>query len=216
MNNKSAWLHAVLLGVIGVMPVSEQASAALVLNQETLANSSGTAVTTTLNSSPTVLSTPSSTFYGNTFNAPQTNTFTVGSNPTGWGFYDDFFINITGSTANSITSTINLGSLLNISMLEVRLYSGSSTILGNPGASLISGWTTPVSYQPGITGLINVINPTVLSAGNYVLEVRGIATGTAGGSYSGVFNLAPVPVPAAVYLLGSGLLGLFSFSRRAK
>ena len=32
----------------------------------------------------------------------------------------------------------------------------------------------------------------------------------------GTFNLAPVPVPAAVWLFGTGLLGLLGFTRKSK
>jgi hypothetical protein len=62
---------------------------------------------------------------------------------------------------------------------------------------------------------------TVLGAGSYVLEVRGLVTGSAGGLYSGQFTVAPapvpapVPVPAALWLMGSalGLVGAASRSR---
>jgi hypothetical protein len=46
-----------------------------------------------------------------------------------------------------------------------------------------------------------------------VLEIRASSVGTAGGSYSGVVNLTPVPLPAALPLLFSGL-GLFGAFRR--
>jgi len=39
---------------------------------------------------------------------------------------------------------------------------------------------------------------------------------TSGGTYLGDWTVAPVPVPAAVWLFGSGLLGLVGFARKKK
>lgn len=55
-----------------------------------------------------------------------------------------------------------------------------------------------------------------LASGNYYAKVTGTATGTYGGKYTVTMSAepAPVPVPAAAWLLGSGLLGLVAVSRR--
>lgn len=62
-----------------------------------------------------------------------------------------------------------------------------------------------------------------LSSGNYYAKVTGNATGTLGGHYSVQMVADPiitsnvstvVPVPAAAWLLGSGLLGLVGMTRR--
>ena len=45
----------------------------------------------------------------------------------------------------------------------------------------------------------------MLASGTYVLEVRGDVTGTGGGSYAGLIDLQPVPLPAALPLILSGL-----------
>jgi hypothetical protein len=57
--------------------------------------------------------------------------------------------------------------------------------------------------------MFTVLDPTTLTAGSYVLEIRGEVTGSSGGTYTGSLNLNPVPLPAALPLLlsGLGLLG---------
>jgi hypothetical protein len=154
-----------------------------------------------------------SAFYGDTFSSATTPI--TGSPSPGWGFYDDFIFSVPSSAAaDSITSTINLGTL-SISNLEVRLYSeagNSPPVLGTPNGTVWSSWSTPIS---GGTGSYSVLNAD-LGAGTYVLEIRGDATGSSGGSYSGTLNVAPVPLPAALPLLVSGLGFLGSMSRRRR
>lgn len=55
-----------------------------------------------------------------------------------------------------------------------------------------------------------------LAAGSYSAVVKGNAVGAAGGLYSVAMTAQPsaVPVPTAVWLLGSGLLGLVGIARR--
>jgi hypothetical protein len=169
---------------------------------------------------PTV---PGSYFYGNGFGGSTTPL--PGSQPSpsappswpasGFGFYDDWVFTIGGASANSITSTIDLGSL-QVSDLQVRLYAlggNSLPTLGVPSGGVIDAWSAPIS-GPGLSGSYSVISPTTLAAGTYVLEVRGNVTGGSGGSYSGVLNMTPVPLPAAAWLLLSGLAGLGAIRRR--
>ncbi len=130
----------------------------------------------------------------------------------GFSFYDDYVFTVAAATADSVTTEINLGSL-SISNLEERIYStaGNSPlpIVGTP-AGFSTDWTSPMIFAAGTdeTGMQTVLNPTTLAAGTYVLEVRGEVAGT-GGTYSGVLDLNPVPLPAALPLLlsGVGLLG---------
>lgn len=49
---------------------------------------------------------------------------------------------------------------------------------------------------------------------NYYLLVTGDATGAKGGSYTGNYAVAAVPLPAAVWLFGSALAGLAVVRRR--
>jgi hypothetical protein len=83
-------------------------------------------------------------------------------------------------------------------------------ILGKPDGTVIDGWTTVIA--PGSS--VSVISPINLGAGTYVLEVRGNVFGAAGGSYAGVLNVAPVPVPATLWLFGSAIGGLLTMRRR--
>ena len=56
---------------------------------------------------------------------------------------------------------------------------------------------------------------TTVSAGLYVLEVVGqLSNGATSGSYSGQLSVAPVPLPAALPFLLSGIAGLVGFLRR--
>lgn len=168
----------------------------------------------------TPLAVPGSHTYSHTFTAP---TSTIPGSPgSGFGFYDDFVFTIAGATTNSITSTIDFSGLLQITNLQVRLFNiagNSFPVLGapvncpGPTCTLIDAWSTPVSYGP-TSGTISVLSASQLAAGTYALEVRGNVVGSAGGSYSGVLNLAPVPVPAAAWLFGTGLAGLVAIRRR--
>jgi hypothetical protein len=135
--------------------------------------------------------------------------------PAGFGFYDDFVFTITDAIADAIASTIEIQNLLNISGLQLRLFSlASNTVptLGVPNPTAAVSWSSQISGQ-GFSGTVVVIPVTTLAAGTYVLEARGNVTGQVGGSYSGVLNLAPVPLPAAAWLLLSGLGGLAAFAR---
>ena len=150
---------------------------------------------------------PATGSYSNSFSSAQADL----AGAPGYSFYDDYLFTISGATADSVTSSINLGTL-SLGSLEERVYStnGNPTlpVLGLP-SGLQSGWTTPVGFTAGSqSGMFTVMNPTTLAAGTYVLEIRGDVTGSSGGIYSGVLNLTPVPLPAALPLILSGL-GLF-------
>ena len=170
------------------------------------------------------LAVPGSYTYGNTFTGgADGGTVIPGSSsstyPNGFGFYDAYVFTIGTAGADAITTTIDYSNILQISGLQARLYSAvgnNPPVLGTPvGGTLIDAWSTPIN-SGGATGTVSVLPQTTLSAGTYVLEIRGTATGSAGGSYAGVLNLAPVPLPAAFPLLLSGLGGLGFVARRRR
>lgn len=158
----------------------------------------GTTVTGTSTVVPSTKS--SSYFYGNTFPAATPIITASGT----YGFYDDYAFTVSSSSADSVTTTIDLGSALQISDLEVRLFSLSNYDLfaanGTPDYGTITGeWDATTSGSQATLSAVN------LSAGTYVLEIRGDATGTSGGSYAGVLNVTPVPLPTSLPLLLGGL-----------
>jgi len=147
------------------------------------------------------LSIPVSINYGNTFLSSSTTQF-----------YDDYLFNISTASVDSITSTISLGTYFGIDGLEARLFNSSGTL---------EKWSTPISInQSGINETVAVISPINLGSGDYTLEVRGIVSGSAGGSYAGTLNIAPAaPVPEMaqwVMLLMGLLMATFAIARRSQ
>lgn len=118
---------------------------------------------------------------------------------------DTFIFDIASSSpvaSSSAVLNLSLGSLslLNITGFKVELFNPSDSSLGT------------ASFD----GLNFVLNTGPLSVGNdYYFKVTGMATGTAGGSYS--FALAPVPEPEtwAMLLAGMGIMGVVARRRRA-
>lgn len=166
--------------------------------------------------SGTILPVPGSHTFGNTLGPSSTG---IPGSPA-YEFYDDYVFQITGAVAQVLTSSINLGESLGLENFQVRLFSFDSNpvlpVFGPPaGGTLLQAWSTALNLGPGQTGSYAVIAPTVLAAGTYVLEVRGNVSGAFGGSYAGIANLAPIPLPAALPMLLSGL-GAFGFWARRR
>ncbi len=152
---------------------------------------------------------PTSLTYSNTF----------ASSVSGTTFWDDYIFTISEGSVNSVTSSINLDSILGLSNLRARLYTGSThhTQAVAPN-ELMSAWGTTVNYSPTVSATTVVLNPLTLSAGTYTLQIKGTVSGLAGGSYAGLLNIAPpVPEPEtyAMLLCGMGLIG-FMARRRNK
>lgn len=183
----------------------------------TATNSGGTLTIDSLTS------TPGGTTYGytNTYTSLQSTPVFTSTSGNTYGFYDDYVFSIGANQVDDVTTSLSLNASSQISNLSERLYSlnaaGSTAPLLTTGVSAIQGWSSSTLFAPGVTfstTIIGATTPVVLGAGTYVLEVRGTATGTSGGTYSGNLNLEAVPLPASIWLLGSAALGLAGLARR--
>jgi len=202
------FMAALVLG-LGLHVASAQA--ALVLSNQTL--NFGGANVTSGSGFINVLGAPSATTFGGTLPGGLSTLVPPPAAAANFNFYDDFLLNVPTGTLAAIATSFSFGSLFNIDNLQVRLYGGSTPTLGAPAGGAISSWSTPISAG-SFTGTLVTIPETVLAAGNYVLEVRGLVSGVAGGSYTGQLNVAPVPVPGAVWLMGSALALVTATRRR--
>ena len=137
----------------------------------------------------------------------------------------DYFINDYGfslgssATFSSAVVTFDLGSVLQLSDLSLRLLHGAPWSGPLPGAlsavDIAARLANTVVVGSGST-TTRQIDPLTLAAGDYVLEISGRVTGNSGGSYGGVVNVAAVPEPSGAGLALAGLLLLVVARRRLK
>ena len=185
---------------------SPRAEAAVLSYEETTSGITGNGTVTDYSQLPV------SDFFGNNLGAA-TGTLGAPSDP-GFSFYDDYVFTVPDSTVDAASFVLNEGGTFTINNLQMRLYTlagnGTAPVLGDAPAGLVAGWSNAISSNGATSNLAE----TGLSGGTYVLQVRGDVTGSAGGSYAGLIDLQPVPLPAGLPLLLSGIGLLGGLARR--
>lgn len=211
MHTKTSLAMTLLVAVLAPMYVTGALADTLSINYERTALATTTYSTVATNAAGTYN-------FGNS--VTHTDGYVYSNAGKNYGFYDDYIFSIGNGQVDSVASTIDLSGVYGITNFEVRLFtvadaSTPGTLGSVPavGGTLLNAWTTSINCGTGCTGTINVIAPYNLSAGSYDLQIRGTAE-AGGGSYSGVLNVLPVPVPAAFPLLFSGIGMLSGMLRR--
>lgn len=129
------------------------------------------------------------------------------------------------NTTNDITGGVTEDAVLYLS--DNSLFTFSSFEFGSTqpnGIVWVSGWDADsvklFEQSFAYNGSTSIFTLDLVNQGvqipNILIEFLDL-----GNNYNGVFQLdnihvTPVPLPAAVWLFGSGLIGLFGFSRRKK
>jgi len=105
-----------------------------------------------------------------------------------------FTISNAGSGASSAITAVSLelNSFINIANFAATLNGTALTLSSGPG---------------GTTALFQ----GMLADGAYTLLFSGDVTGSGGGIINGAIAVEAVPLPAAVWLFGSALIGLFGY-----
>lgn len=114
--------------------------------------------------------------------------------PVGTFFTDHFNFSTTGSTGSSVATELVLGTFLDITNLQVRLFNGTGpALLG----TLVAG---PVGS--GVTLYASLVPNSA-----YSLQITGTTSGAFGGSYSLAISAIPEADSVAMILAGLGLVG---------
>lgn len=146
---------------------------------------------------------PTTLSYQNSFNTQQAQ------------FTDWYAFSVNETTFNGITASISFAQVFGV-QLTSELYSG--TLIGNqvnPGSLIAIGNNQQTSFGNAVQ-ITSAIQPSHLLAGDYLLKISGAITGNLGGSYAGIANMAPVPLPPSLPLvvMGLGVLGLMNCKRK--
>jgi len=155
-----------------------------------------------------LLAVPGQYTFTDTFTAPQT--ATLGTSAVGsYDFQDSYRFSVAaGATGDTLVAQLGLPPTFDMTNLQFRLYdvtaaSSMTPVVGGvpPGSVMLTPWLGPQAGQSAISASFSGI----VGGDTYILDVAGIASGTSGGTYIGQLNLAPVPLPAAAWLLAAGL-----------
>ena len=156
--------------------------------------------------------------FTDTFTTQQSPTQNLGTSSVGaYDFQDSYQFTVgTSASGDTLLASLSLGTLFDITNLQFRLYQVASATTQPIVGGLPAGTGAPVQAWMGLTPGNDSMTASFsgIQAGTYMLDVAGIASGTGGGSYIGSVDLQPVPLPAAIWLMLSGLGGLGALARK--
>jgi hypothetical protein len=139
------------------------------------------------------------------------------------GFLDSYVFTVSTAISNATLISLNLDTTLGLDDLSMRIYQYSSSNNYNvstsqaPGGTLlVDSWSLSDNASSGNIVASTTLSQNGLAAGTYVLQVAGLETGTQSGTYQGSLNIDPVPLPAALPLIVSGLGLLGGLARRRR
>ncbi len=173
-----------------------------------------------LSGSDYLLGVPGQYTFSHTFSTPQSNVLGTDGTAGDYSFQDSYVFQVgAGASGDTVVATLNLPSSFGMSDLQMRLYdigtSSTTPVVGGslavPGVTVISPWLG--SHGPA-TQQITADFSGLMPGDTYVLDIAGTATGSSGGLYIGALDLQPVPLPASLWLLVSGMGALALASRR--
>jgi hypothetical protein len=196
--------------------VSTGSGTTIAASDSYLASAGSTAsapVYSTQSGSDYLLAVPGQYNFNHFFSGPQTAVLGTDATAGDYSFQDSYVFQVGASASgDTAVATLNLPPSFGMADLQMRLYEitpGTATpvvgqsLLGQSSViSVISPWVgTPGSDTRQIVASFSGLT----TAGTYVLDIAGVATGSSGGQYFGALDLQPVPLPVAAWLLVSGL-----------
>ena len=129
--------------------------------------------------------------------------------PAAGGFQDYFTFSLpaNGGSGYSVANFTLLGSLYNTMLSTLSVFTNANGIMFDGDDALVSVTTLPGSGQ------LAFALPSQ-PAGNYYLQVAGVANGTNGGIYTGAISVTAVPEPETYAMMLAGLAALGFLARR--
>jgi hypothetical protein len=119
------------------------------------------------------------------------------------------FIAGCGNTTGGSCTTNDPSSIAFGTYLDTTQWSGLGATINGLNSPGFFQYITGKAGTAGLTKPVRTIYDNSVGAGIWTLSANGTATYT-------LASASPVPVPAAIWLFGSGLLGLVGVSRRKR